>query len=224
MRVLGWERVAVQLLDFDWNDWRLYPLTIHNLLHVLFFVGLGELVVRWRVAGYELSLASERFLPEDDSTVLQSGDLGPIRRTVAGRHDGENGWLPQLIELTILQFQASRSVDQAVTVLNSSLELISHRVDLRYSLLRYVAWVIPTVGFIGTVAGIAGALDEMHGDVDIEAVTPHLAVAFNTTLIALIQSAILVVGIHAVQAREEGALNRAGDYTLRNLINRLYSG
>ena len=29
--------------------------------------------------------------------------------------------------------------------------------------------------------------------------------------------------LHLVQEREESALNGAGDYTLRNLINRLYA-
>ena len=41
---------------------------------------------------------------------------------------------------------------------NSCLELLMHRVDLRDSLLRYGVWAIPTVGFIGTLVGIALAL------------------------------------------------------------------
>ena len=35
---------------------------------------------------------------------------------------------------------------------------------------------------------------------------------------------ILAFGLHLAQEREETAVNRAGDYTLRNLINRLYVG
>ena len=49
-------------------------------------------------------------------------------------------------------------MDQMVSVMNSSLELIAHRLDLRYSMLRYLVWLLPTLGFIGTVVGIAGAL------------------------------------------------------------------
>ena len=42
-------------------------------------------------------------------------------------------------------------------------------------------------------------------------------------MMALIESAILVFLLHLVQEKEESALNNAGDYTLRNLINRLYT-
>ena len=44
------------------------------------------------------------------------------------------------------------------------------------------------------------------------------------TLVALVESAILVLLLHLVQAQEELAVNRAGHYTLVNLINRLYAG
>ena len=54
--------------------------------------------------------------------------------------------------------------------------------------------------------------------------TKRLAVAFNTTLLALVMSAVLVLIQHLVQAREEGVLNEVGQYCLDNLINRLYAG
>ena len=41
-------------------------------------------------------------------------------------------------------------MDQTVSIRNSNLDLITHRVELRYALLRYLVWVIPTFGFIGT--------------------------------------------------------------------------
>ena len=51
-----------------------------------------------------------------------------------------------------------------------------------------------------------------------------LGVSFYTTLVALVDSAILVLLLQLVQAREELAVNAAGRYLLVNLINRLYSG
>ena len=54
--------------------------------------------------------------------------------------------------------------------------------------------------------------------------TGQLGVAFYTTLLALLQSTVLMLAMHLVQGREEGALNRVGQYCLRNLINRLYEG
>ena len=60
-----------------------YPFTVQNLEHLIFFVGLGELFVRWRVAEREHGFFAMHLLPEDQETVLQPADLAPIRRRVA---------------------------------------------------------------------------------------------------------------------------------------------
>jgi len=214
--------LGVVLLDHQSST---YPLTIQTFMILLFALGLGGLYQRFRVAQWELRFLRRRLLPEDHETVLQRRDLAPIRRRVASQFDGENGFLPYLIDLCILQFQASRSVDQAVSVLNSSLELIAHRVELRYAMIRYVVWAIPTFGFIGTVLGISGALASMDLESgDLAPVLDHLGRAFNTTLVALALSAVLVFFLHLVERHEEESVNLAGSYCLRNLINRLYTG
>jgi biopolymer transport protein ExbB/TolQ len=202
-----------------------YPFTIQNIEHIIFFLGLGELYVRWRTACHELSFLDKKLLPEDTETVLESADLGPIRKRVAQLFDKEHGILPSLIDLSILQFQSGRSIDQTVAVTNSNLELIQHRVDLSYSLIRYIAWVIPTLGFIGTVIGIGAALASVpsSGEIKMDVLAHQLAIGFDCTMVALVESAILVFVLHIVQEKEELGVNLAGTYTLRNLINRLYS-
>ena len=72
-----------------------YPFTIQNIMHVIFFIGLGELFARWRIAVREKNFFGAQFLPEDDRTVLVSRDLGPIRRRVANLFDHENGFNPR---------------------------------------------------------------------------------------------------------------------------------
>ena len=201
-----------------------YPFTVQNLMHLLAFVGLGELYWRWRIAEREMALTRQSPLPSNPKVVLGPRGLAPIRDRVRGRYDTEHGFLPRLIDICILQFMANRSVDQTVSVLNSSLELIQHRLDLRYAMLRYLVWVIPTIGFIGTVIGISlalGQIDPQASEQPLGDIARALGVSFYTTLVALIESAILVLLLNLVQAREEGALNRAGDETLTNLINRL---
>ena len=150
---------------------------------------------------------------------------------------------PVVITRTILQFQGSRSVEQSNSLLNSTLELCQHEVELRYNMLRYLVWLLPTLGFLGTVVGIASALGEveyivefnlrstttaMHRLVNfnnqsqmqkmLPSMTASLGVAFYTTLLALLQSAVLVFALQLTQAREERVLNRAGQYCLDNLI------
>ena len=218
-------RAAVLVLDHPSKHF-LYPFTIQNIMHVVFFVGLGALFVRWRIAVRETNFLHAQFLPEDDRTVLMSRDLGPIRRRVANLFDHDNGFLPSLINIAILQFQSSSSVEQAAGVMSQQLELMSNRVEMRYGLVRFIAWVVPTLGFIGTVYSLGASLSSA-GDpnkaLDLHEVAKTLGVGFDCTMIALVESAILVFLLHLIQEREESALNSAGDYTLRNLINRLYA-
>ena len=216
---------AALLLEHSHDSPFPYPFTIQNMIHLLFFVGLGELFVRARVGSWETAQLHAHFLPEDEADVLRIEDLGSIRRRVASRFDGDNGFLASLINMAVLQLQSTRSIDQAVSVLQTSLGLLESKVEQRYAMVRYLAWVIPTMGFIGTVSHLGNALRLVNPDhLDISAVTTALAIAFNTTLVALIESAILVLIQHVVQTREDAAVGSAGEYCLKNLINRLYVG
>lgn len=214
------------LLDYR-ADNDLYPLTVQNVMWLVFFIGLGELLGRTLDGLAERAQLHKCYLPEDERTLLQVADLGPIYRRVRKTAGETELFLPRLIRRIILQFQSSRAIDQANTLLNSSLDLYLHEIDLRYNLLRYIMWLIPSLGFMGTVIGITLALN-YAGSADFQdptllsELTRRLAVAFYTTLLALIQAAILVFAIHIVQAYEERSLNLAGQYCLDHLINRLY--
>ena len=63
-----------------------YPFTIQNLMLMLFFVGLGELFVRWRTAVRERAFARQGYLPEDEATVLveiSAPGLGEVYERIA---------------------------------------------------------------------------------------------------------------------------------------------
>src|SRR2546423_6349698 len=132
-------RAAVLILDKPSQHF-MYPFTIQNLMHIVFFVGLGELFVRWRIAAREERFLGKGYLPEDDQSVLGPEDLGPIRRQVAGQFDHEHGFLPSLINMAVLQFQSSSSVEQAAGIMNQHLELVSHRAGFRVGPGRVLAW------------------------------------------------------------------------------------
>jgi biopolymer transport protein ExbB/TolQ len=210
----------------------LYPLTIQNLMWLVFFVGLGELWLRFVSGAAESRLLAWSLLPEDETSMLRAKDLSPIYAKIMQYPAVHQRFLPRLVRRIILQFQGSKSIDQANSLLNSSLGLMQHEIDLRYNQLRYIMWFLPTLGFIGTVVGIAFALADASVMPDITnqaetqawlaKLTNSLGIAFNTTLMALLMAAVLVLLMHVAQGREESALNEAGQYCLDNLINRLY--
>lgn len=224
---------AALLLGLD-SEFPPYPFTIQNVMWMVFFLGFGELAARYRAGGAEGAQLEQGLLPEDDVVVLRQQELGPFYERI--RKSDEEGayWLQRLLTSVVLQFQSNGSTDQVNAVFNSLVDLFQHEIELRYNLLRYLVWLIPTLGFIGTVVGIALALGEagamFAGAADGGAASPEtmqdltreLGVAFYTTLLALMQSAVLMATMHVVQGREEGALNRVGQYCLRNLVNRLY--
>ena len=215
------------LLDLERASW---PFTVQNLLWLAFFAGLGELSIRWRWGRLEESQLHRDYLPDNEETILRPGDdMTPIYQKVRDSKYRTLCFVPRLIERCVLNFNLSQSIDQANALLNSSLDLFLHELDLRYNIVRYITWLIPSLGFIGTVVGIMLALNYAGDRANVESpemlyeVTQRLGVAFSTTLLALIMAAILVFLQNLIQAREEKALNDAGQYCLDNLINRLYS-
>ena len=240
------------LLDFHSRTFP-YPFTIQNLMWIVFFVGAGELLLRHVAGTAEGRQLSRALLPEDDGTVLRGAELGSLYREVRRSDPDGRYWLQRLLTTLIPRFRSSGSPDQVNAVFSSSLDLYQHESELHYNLLRYLVWLIPTLGFIGTVTGIALALGEAGvflssagaeagvspaaipepgagpdpaqvRSESMQTMISQLGVAFYTTLLALLQSAVLMATMHVVQGREERALNQVGQYCLRNFVNRLAEG
>lgn len=219
--IVNWTHV--ELPDGSVIDHR-NVVSVQAFMWIAFFVGLGELSIRWRATRAEAWLLKIGMLPEDERTMLTSEKLAPI--FVRARTVSPEAVLPTLLRRLVMEFRKSLSVARVNTLLDSSLELLLHRLDLRYTLLRYLVWVIPTLGFVGTVIGIADALSfagsgTLAPEDLLLPTTQKLGVAFYTTLLSLLQSGVMMLGLNLVQAEEERVLNDAGRYCLENLVIRL---
>jgi biopolymer transport protein ExbB/TolQ len=95
------------------------------------------------------------------------------------------------------------------------LESESARLDSEQSMIRYIAWAIPALGFIGTVRGIGLALNEAHRAVegDIAGVTENLGTAFNSTLIALLISIVVMFLVQVAAVAERWCSTRRPTWT-----------
>lgn len=95
-----------------------------------------------------------------------------------------------------------------------------------YSLPRYINWAIPILGFIGTVLGISLAAESIGGLISSpdtnfssalgDAVAP-LGIAFDTTLVALSLSVVLMFGQTVTQRWQERQLQHV-EQTIRDSI------
>jgi biopolymer transport protein ExbB/TolQ len=205
-----------------------YPLTIQNIMTIAFFVGLGELYrLRDEVKRQSHAMQID-LLPEAPDAVLTYDDLPLIRTSLARVPIRYRGFLSHLIESCAAHYVQTRSTAEVLALLEAQVRMEDQKVDLRYSVVRYLAWFLPTVGFIGTVVGIAAALNlaaigSATGNMSdsLPAIVGALAVAFNTTILSLIYSAILVFGQTQVQTADELMIVHCGDYCIANLVRRL---
>ena len=220
------KELAVRLFATpDWAD--SYGFTIQNMMWGMFFVTLGELGLRM-IESQEIDKGlKKKYLPEDNHTVLDSSDMGNLSKNT-NVDSVVLGSLASFIKRLVMQFQISNSIEQTQNMLNSQLEMKSAAIDSNYNMIRYLTWLIPTLGFIGTVMGIADALayagipGKATAPEFVSELTARLAVAFDTTFVALVMSAILVFLMHLLQGKEENNLVKIGQYCLDNFINRLY--
>ena len=90
-------------------------------------------------------------------------------------------------------------------------------------MIRYIAWAIPSIGFIGTVRGIGDALTQAHRAVqgDISGVTEALGVAFNSTFVALLLSLLLMFVLHQLQLKQERQVLDTESYVDERLLANL---
>jgi biopolymer transport protein ExbB/TolQ len=129
--------------------------------------------------------------------------------------------LPEFILAALHRFHATHSVQDAASAVKEHAELAADNLDSDLSLVRYIAWAIPAVGFIGTVRGIGDALAQADQAIkgDLSGVTSSLGLAFNSTLVALVLSVFLMFVMHMLQARQEGLILELQTYCREKLID-----
>lgn len=129
-------------------------------------------------------------------------------------------------------FRVRRSNPEVAQMLVSQSEIDANAVEGSYTLLKVFIWAIPILGFIGTVVGISNAVGGFAGSLDqaqdiavlkesLNSVTSGLAVAFDTTLVALVMSLIVMFPTSSLQQSEEDLLNWVDEYCNENLVKRL---
>ena len=159
-----------------------------------------------------------RILPEDSREYARQIEALPAsqRRLL----------LPRALLAALHRFGATGSIQDASDTAHSTAETESERLDSELAMVRYIAWAIPSIGFIGTVRGIGAALGQAHRAVegDITGVTLNLGVAFNSTFIALLISIVLMFLLHQLQLRQERLVLDTETYVDSHLILHLQAG
>ena len=140
--------------------------------------------------------------------------------------------LAVLLSKILVGYTKAKSVDMTIKFAEQQFFLMEERIHSSYQLSRLLVWAIPLIGFIGTILGISGATEAFSGVVsnaeDLEAlrqeitnVTGGLAIAFDTTLLALVLSLPAKIMTSLMEQNELELLRQAESFFGENIFPRM---
>jgi biopolymer transport protein ExbB/TolQ len=189
----------------------------------LFFLGMS--ILGRKLIGLALEAATSHWeLPTDVANSSNRSDI----ETATALWDAVSR-LPRRLRhnrlidrvRNVCEFVLSRSgADRLDDHLKYVAELATHELSASYSLVRTIIWAVPILGFLGTVIGITNAIahvtpDQLESALD--QVTAGLAVAFDTTALALALSMVMVFATFVVERRENLILARVEQFGVEQL-------
>lgn len=171
-------------------------------------------------------LLSQALVSIDEGQRVLPEDARKLSRPLEALPEPERRFLlPRALRAALNRYGSTASVQDVSTVVRDLCDTEADRLDSELSMVRYITWAIPSIGFIGTVRGIGAALGNAHEAVagNIAAVTASLGVAFNSTFVALLISIVIMFLTHQITLMQERMVLEAQDYCDHNLIRHLQS-
>jgi biopolymer transport protein ExbB/TolQ len=191
---------------------------------VMFCVALGALGIKLLRNISERRAARRELLPAWDGKPVSVGEAAVLLKQLESVPRG------------LLQTGIVRRVHGVLDFLRrrgSAQELDDHLRDLAdadalalessYTLVRFITWAIPILGFLGTVLGITGAISGVTPDRlehDLNSVTDGLAYAFHTTALALALTMATMFFTFLVERAEQSVLDAVDRFTDQELAHR----
>ena len=180
--------------------------------------------LKTRIALHERRLLNQSLLEVAPGTSILPEDTRQYARPLQALPENEREYLlPRALLVALQRFGSTRNIQNVSASVREVCETEADRLDSELSMIRYIIWAIPSIGFIGTVRGIGEALGQAHRAVegDIVGVTVSLGIAFNSTFIALIISLFIMFLMHQLQLLQERLVLDTQDYCDVNLIRHL---
>lgn len=193
---------------------------------ILMFWALAIMVYKARATLQERRLLEMEMVPIAEGMRILPEDTREFARQVqALPEDRQRMLLPRVLLNALRRFSSTRNIQDVASSTHTLCESEAERLESELSMIRYISWAIPSIGFIGTVRGIGEALAQANRAVqgDIAGVTASLGVAFNSTFIALLISIFLMFLVHQLQLLQERLVFDAENYTDDKLIRHMKS-
>lgn len=123
------------------------------------------------------------------------------------------------------RYKNTQNVQHASAAITDSVDTLAAMLESGNSMIRYFIWAIPSIGFIGTVRGIGSALAKAEEAVngDISGMVDKLGVAFNSTLVSLVISIVLMYLLHVLNNRQDEMVINTQKNCERHLLTQLHN-
>ncbi|MEC7275243.1 MAG: MotA/TolQ/ExbB proton channel family protein [Bdellovibrionota bacterium] len=191
-------------------------LIVFSTLWAFFDIRKQRKVVRAELSGLSLGLLSTK-----DKHVLLPMDLPQVEERIAALKDSRKRLLVARVLLSALtKFKATHSMGETIDVINIQSDLQKEIHEASQSNIRYLLWLIPSLGFMGTVVGLSQSLGVAH-EGDMKLISTSLGLAFDTTLIALILSALITGLYHRLQEEMDTLHASLKEYIVSHFVNKL---
>jgi len=191
---------------------------------ILMFWALAIMGYKTRRALAERKMFLEPIINISEGTSVFPEDTRELSRPVQALDELKQTLLiPRAILSALQRFGSTKNIGDTSRAVRELCDTESERLDSELAMVRYLTWAIPSIGFIGTVRGIGEALGQAHKAVegDIAGVTISLGVAFNSTLIALVISIVVMFFSHQLQLLQERVVLDTQAYCDNRLVRHL---
>ena len=172
----------------------------------------------------ERSLLDRTLIQVSDGMSILPEDSRNYARPVQALPEKERDYLlPRALLAGLHRFQSTHNIQDVASVIKDTCETEADRMETELTIVRYIAWAIPSIGFLGTVRGIGTALGQAYQAVagDIVGVTVSLGVAFNSTFVALVVSIFLMFLLHQLQLLQDRLVLDSQNYCEEKLVRHL---
>ena len=159
-------------------------------------------------------------IPTSEKHVFMPSDVNNLKFKLIEFERKEKYILSDLLKKACTKFRTSGSLSELIDIVSIQIEVSQEKSEGDQSVIRYLTWVIPSLGFIGTVIGISQSLVYANSG-DMDKITSLLGVAFDTTLVALVLSVVLMWFVHQLQEETDRFHSDLKEFVIDNLINKI---
>lgn len=135
----------------------------------------------------------------------------------------QQSWVGQRLIQALTYLTEKESADGFPDYLHNLTDQAYENTQTNYGLIKFICWVTPMFGFLGTVVHFGTALGGQEaGDIadKLPTVVAEMGTAFNTTTVALIAATTMMFCLFICERTERSIVRSIDDYVEQELLNR----